>query len=65
MLNDFENFENEFSNVIGNEFTEEDALAEGQSAHQQELEEKEANEKGFCFHCGEKLEDCSGYKCWK
>lgn len=33
-------------------------------AHQQELEEQEANEKGYCVHCGDKLDDCTGYKCW-
>jgi len=33
-------------------------------ANQQEQEEQEANEKGLCFHCGEKLDDCTGYKCW-
>jgi len=27
-------------------------------------EENEANEAGFCFHCGATLEDCTGYKCW-
>jgi hypothetical protein len=34
-------------------------------AHQMELEEKEANENGYCVHCGETLKDCIGYKCWK
>ena len=33
-------------------------------AHQQEHEEQEINDNGFCFHCGETLTDCSGYKCW-
>jgi|DEB0MinimDraft_3_1074331.scaffolds.fasta_scaffold368198_2 hypothetical protein len=22
-------------------------------------------QKGFCIICGEKEEDCSGYKCWE
>ena len=22
------------------------------------------HEKGFCVHCGETLDDCTGYKCW-
>ena len=29
-----------------------------------EEEEREANDEGYCFHCGEELEDCTGYKCW-
>ena len=33
-------------------------------AHQQKLDEKEANDRGFCFHCGEELKNCTGYKCW-
>jgi hypothetical protein len=36
----------------------------GMDAFQQEQEEKEANENGFCIHCGEDLEKCTGYKCW-
>jgi len=44
--------------------TEQERAAEAAEAHQQELEEQEANEKGFCFHCGETLDDCTGYKCW-
>jgi len=33
-------------------------------AYQHEEEEREANDEGYCFHCGEELEDCTGYKCW-
>jgi len=51
--------------VNQNEFTEEEVKAEGQSAHQMELEEQEAKEQGFCIHCGSELKDCTGYKCWK
>jgi hypothetical protein len=38
-----------------------DAAAE---AHQTELEEQEAKEKGYCLHCGDDLDKCTGYKCW-
>lgn len=44
---------------------QEQACVDAQAgAHQQEQEEQEANEKGFCIHCGETLDDCTGYKCW-
>ena len=33
-------------------------------ALQQEQEEQEANDNGYCIHCGEELENCTGYKCW-
>lgn len=33
-------------------------------ALQQEQEEQEAHDNGYCIHCGEELKDCSGYKCW-
>jgi len=33
-------------------------------AYQQEQEEINAKEAGYCYHCGAKVDDCSGYKCW-
>ena len=33
-------------------------------AYQHEEEAQEAYDEGYCIHCGEELEDCTGYKCW-
>jgi len=33
-------------------------------AAQAQAEEQQARDEGFCIHCGESLEDCTGYKCW-
>tara|TARA_B100000470_G_C19666022_1_gene335380 strand:- start:480 stop:656 length:177 start_codon:yes stop_codon:yes gene_type:complete len=52
----------EYNNVTEAEQVHLDAAND---AHQQELEENEAAEKGYCIHCGEQLKDCVGYKCWK
>ena len=30
----------------------------------QEQEEQNAQAAGYCYHCGDTLEDCTGYKCW-
>ena len=38
-----------------------DAQAE---AHHMEQEERQAKEDGFCIHCGDGLDKCTGYKCW-
>ncbi len=29
-----------------------------------EQEEAQAKADGFCIHCGEDLDKCTGYKCW-
>jgi regulatory protein YycI of two-component signal transduction system YycFG len=55
------NYEND-NNVTEAEQAHLDAAND---AHQQELDENEAVEKGYCIHCGEQLADCVGYKCWK
>ena len=38
-----------------------DAQAE---AHHMEQEERQAKEDGFCIHCGDDLDKCTGYKFW-
>jgi hypothetical protein len=39
-----------------------EAAAHG--AYQMEEEAQEAYDEGYCIHCGEEVEDCTGYKCW-
>ena len=29
-----------------------------------EREESQARAEGYCIHCGEDLDKCTGYKCW-
>ena len=29
-----------------------------------EREENQARAEGYCIHCGEDLDKCTGYKCW-
>ena len=38
-----------------------DAQAE---AHSFEQEEAQAKAEGYCIHCGDDLDKCTGYKCW-
>jgi len=33
-------------------------------AADQDFQEVCARAAGYCYHCGEKLDDCTGYKCW-
>ena len=38
--------------------------AASQEAHHMEQEEAQAKAEGFCIHCGEDIDKCTGYKCW-
>ncbi len=38
-----------------------DARAEAQEFQQ---EEEKAKSEGYCIHCGDDLDSCTGYKCW-
>ena len=35
-----------------------------QEAHHMEQEEAQAKAEGFCIHCGEDIDKCTGYQCW-
>jgi len=56
------------SETSGGKYTPQEILELEQGfrtdALQQEQEEQEANDNGYCIHCGEELENCTGYKCW-
>jgi hypothetical protein len=52
----------------GGRYTPEEvqALEQGMAADaaDQDFQEVCARAAGYCYHCGEKLDDCTGYKCW-
>jgi hypothetical protein len=51
---------NKPSYVINTMTCEELAADAAQQAHDVEA----AVDEGFCYYCGEVLDECTGYKCW-